>query len=260
MTETMRSVAAVCGVFAVQAAACVPDAPEATPLGPAPERWAEFAAQHPNILLASPAATNYAPPGWPFEPGQEVSEDDLWDVWNKETRHAHDPRGLAQPVAWVISRSGPEGALPFGPWVDFTGDDKFRYHGHLPVYYNHERINIMGCCFGTGDIPAPLRGIVDPDDHAFDWGTRRRVSSPEGHTNPRPGRQSGITGTIFRCGGYSSGHTNPRPGYHPWPAGGDAMRGVCDTVEWDDTESYGQCAERYLAFARGIHYGPEASW
>ena len=259
----MRIAITLC-VFAVLAAACTADVPEATPSGPAPEPWAEFAAQHPNILLASPEATNYAPPGWPFEPGQEISQRAAWDVWAGKrwgaTKHP-------EPVVWVVSRSGPEGALPFGPWIAKAredeyydpmvhfpdamamiaarrarGEDKYRYYGHLPVYYKSGGL-YDGCCFDTGDIPAPLRGIVDPDDHAYDWGNLR-----------------------VRLGVSIAGRSNPRPGYVPYLLR-DEVKGICDYDD-DDFLSWGrrfhegwaQCAKKYLAHARRIHYGPEAAW
>ena len=136
----------------------------------------------PNIVMASPEATNYGPPGWPFEPGEAIREDDLEDVFRrgrwegrhygrlhvpKKTTRTYAPERLARPIVWVVGENGPEGAVPFGPWAMVgSGDDEYRYFGHFPVYYR-DGFGPFACCFGPEDIPASLRGIVNPEDHAI---------------------------------------------------------------------------------------------
>ena len=160
------------------AVSCVSDRPEATPSGPEAEHppvadWTVFAAGHPNILVASPEATNYAPPGWPLDPGDVVAA----NVWGREyglgkngalswvelDRQWGGRWGLA--VVWVIGDSGPAGAKPFGAKFGYQDDGTTTYYGHAPVTINPNPFGAWRREEMKNEIPPPLRGLVNIDDH-----------------------------------------------------------------------------------------------
>ena len=146
------------------------------------DRWAGGGAQavadDPRVMMASPEITNYTPPvaQWPLKPGDRVTPYDLQKIWT-----AFDDEWHRTALVWVVSESGPAGAIPFGAW--FTSEhgllphrdpktDPSHYHymyrGHFPVK-----------AFGNGvsstfekdiplmeeALPPSLRGYVDPLDH-----------------------------------------------------------------------------------------------
>ena len=135
-------------------------------------------ADDPRVMMASPEITNYTPPvaQWPLKPGDRVTPYDLQKIWT-----AFDDEWHRTALVWVVSESGPAGAIPFGAW--FTSEhgllphrdpktDPSHYHymyrGHFPVK-----------AFGNGvsstfekdiplmeeALPPSLRGYVDPLDH-----------------------------------------------------------------------------------------------
>ena len=162
------------------AVSCVSDRPEATPSGPEAEHppvadWTVFAAGHPNILVASPEATNYAPPGWPLEPGDVVASNE-WgreDGLGKEGAPSWEQlhwqwggwSGLA--VVWVIGDSGPAGAKPFGAKFGYHDDGTTTYYGHAPVTFGYDPLSLSSWKRESieEEIPPPLRGLVNIDDH-----------------------------------------------------------------------------------------------
>ena len=119
------------------------------------------AADYPKVTHASPSATNYAPPGWPLEVGDTVTERE----WRRLDIKYGGRWGMA--VVWVVSESGPAGALPFGAGFDYGGIENV-YVGHLPVRFDH-----YGYGGGRGRwvpelesaVPVSLRGVVDVRKH-----------------------------------------------------------------------------------------------
>ena len=139
--------------------------PETAPLPEAEDRREEVAADGaqpaepaplpPVMLAASDSATNYAPHGWPLSPGDTVTRREqgrLNSEWG-------DKWGTA--VVWVVGEGGPERSLPFG--AGFTRprrDEPMIYVGHVPMrplQWTAEELE--------EDLPACLRGVVDPRDH-----------------------------------------------------------------------------------------------
>ena len=141
--------------------------PETAPLPEAEDRREEVAADGaqpakpapslpPGILAASDSATNYAPPGWPLSPGDTVTRRErvrLNSEWGDNF--------WGTAVVWVAGEGGPERSLPFG--AGFTRprrDEPMIYVGHVPmrpVQWTAEQLE--------EDLPACLRGVVDPRDH-----------------------------------------------------------------------------------------------
>lgn len=138
----------------------------------------QAAAADPRVMMASPEITNYTPPvaQWPPKPGDRVTRYDLQKIWT-----AFSDRWHRTAVVWVVSESGPSGAIPFGAW--FTLEDgllphrdpetdpshyHYMYRGHFPVKARgsgigrsfEKEIRLM-----EEALPPSLRGYVDPLDH-----------------------------------------------------------------------------------------------
>ena len=138
----------------------------------------QVAADYPLVMTASPEMTNYAPPfsRWPLKPGDRVTPYDLQKLWTVFSDKWH-----RTAVVWVVSESGPAGAIPFGAW--FTSEDgllphrdpttdpshyHYIYRGHFPV----KAIRVgVGSTFEKDielmeeAMPPSLRGYVDPLNH-----------------------------------------------------------------------------------------------
>lgn len=152
---------------------------------------AAVAADYPLLMRADPEATNYAPPGWPFEPGARISHEQLVDLgrfgrddWDREA------------VVWVVSESGLEGALPFGavytndpdhdPCAEIAYEECMRtmawarqdqiYHGHVPVRARHWAGDYTDLSELEELLPPSLRGRIDHRKHILTlaWNKRRK--------------------------------------------------------------------------------------
>lgn len=125
-------------------------------------RAAAAAEADPHIVMACPEATNYAPPDWPFQPGDMMKSWDL-HLLRQNPRYDHL---LGTAVVWVVGESGLPGAIPFAAAfaaVDETGQALSReansrrmYVGHLPALGGAEDYELAK----TGVVPEALRGFV----------------------------------------------------------------------------------------------------
>ena len=113
------------------------------------------AAEDPRILVACPEATNYAPPDWPLEPGDVVTDRQKRGLIVK---HASQ-WGLA--VVWVASESGLGGAIPFGAGFVDLDTRASQYVGHLPLVP-------WGNYTLAAELPEALQGVVDAGVDRFD--------------------------------------------------------------------------------------------
>ena len=139
----------------------------------------QVAADYPLVMMASPEITNYAPPvnRWPLKPGDRLTRYDLMKLWSASMDKWH-----RTALVWVVSNSGPAGAIPFGAW--FTSEDgllphrdpetdrahyHYLYRGHFPVkaYRPRARTFEKDIKLMEEALPPSLRGYVDPLDHLF---------------------------------------------------------------------------------------------
>ena len=138
----------------------------------------QVAADYPLVMMASPEITNYAPPAnqWPLKPGDRVTTYDLHKL-----RKAFSDKWHRTAVVWVVSESGPAGAIPFGAWFtlesgllphrDPKADPSHFHHiyrGHFPV--KAIRVGVWSTFENDIELmeeilPPSLRGYVDPADH-----------------------------------------------------------------------------------------------
>jgi len=186
-------------LFAVLLAACTDDRPSSPEAAtPTAVGWTEFAAQHPNILVADPEATNYAPPGWPLEPGDIVAAtpEGREDGYGKEgvpswKELAWDwgwtGEGWGMAPVWVVGDSGPSGVQPFAARFGVIESGTKTYYGHAPVvdvlgqtcplmraparryvFFRHCSILVKSSVWMDEmreQVPPPLRGFVNIADY-----------------------------------------------------------------------------------------------
>ncbi len=218
----MRTAAILLTLAALAACAAPPD-----PKSGVREAAEEAAANDPRIMMADPAATNYAPPNWQLKPGDRITNDDWYQL-------PYDP-DLGKAVVWVVSESGLPGAVPFGAW--------FRWEeGMLPgetLYIGPEG--------GTNEPPDPLRPQLHlrPNTHQLYVGhfpvkVSNMWSVPEGHIDRRDmedGLPPALVGVLD-------------------PAINDIVRSSANTAR---QRSYPTVAD-FLEAERARYYGPGASW
>ena len=135
------------------------------------------AALPPGVIRATAAATNYAPPDWPLNPGDTIKNDPGSESSGPGGYHVklsalqkrfNDAWGTG--VVWVASESGLSGVLPFG--AEFVNvhprGGGFIYVGHMPLHLTR-RGGPRGFhhLMRPEDTPESLRGIVDPGDSRF---------------------------------------------------------------------------------------------
>lgn len=169
-----------------------PDGPADPRRGASQEYVAALQADWPRVILASDTATNYAPLGWPLEPGDRVTNAEATrltsklgiDAWGREA------------IVWVVRDNDPTTAIPFGAWWSWYEDGTLpgqpepviwqdRYH-HL--YRGHFPVRADGVGHGPETLeedlermeallPPSLRGFVDHLSHARDSEYSRRKTS-----------------------------------------------------------------------------------
>ena len=152
----------------------------------------EAAATDPRIMLASPEATNYAPPDWPLNPGDEVTRRD----WVKLDLRYGNHWGMA--VVWVVSERGLPGALPFGAGFAFPkrpGDHPVTYVGHVPMRPVNGKDRVWARAMER-ELPESLRGVVIQDHIPSDpeWDQENNLRKAHGwleYLENRRGRYHG---------------------------------------------------------------------
>lgn len=169
----MRTATVFYSPFLLAALAGCRDLPEASHPWPAsdPAPQAALEADHPRVMLASPEITNYAPPDWPLEPGETVT-----DLQWRGLEVEHGSRwGIA--VVWVVGESG--AALPFVAGFDYDWTNT--YVGHVPKRLDQYGPGVSGyhsVADLESELPASLRGVVDVRDHipsSAEWRDFRRL-------------------------------------------------------------------------------------
>ena len=172
-----------------------PPSGRADPRSASQEHLAALQADWPRVIFASDTATNYAPPGWPLEPGDRVTHHEATRLISKFGIDAWGRRA----VVWVVRDTNPTTATPFGAWFSrekgmLHGEpEPSAYHlrGHK-LYHGHFPVRAEGVGHGPATfeedlermealLPPSLRGFVDHRRHLFDSEYSRRRKSFGGY-------------------------------------------------------------------------------